>query len=299
MALADCTTATGKDGQELKKHGSAFFPIAGYDDDLRLEAVPWHWHEELEAVVVTEGMIELLVEKEKYLVKEREGFFVNAGVLHAVNVSESVGCRMHSLVFHPRLVGGSPESVFWQNYIQPLILQKSFHSLLLNKTLSWHVQACNFIETAWYAIESEGEGYEIRVRNALSELVLLLTHYQPVDQKEPSERELRDAQRIRVMLQYIQSHYTDEIDMAQVAGSAKISISECLRCFHKTIGVTPIQYVKQFRIQKAAELLLSTEKRISSIGAECGFLDISYFAKVFRELKGCTPGEYRNRENLT
>lgn len=59
MALANCTTIAGADGRELKEHGLAFFPIAGYYDDLRLEAVPWHWHEELEAAVVTEGMAEL------------------------------------------------------------------------------------------------------------------------------------------------------------------------------------------------------------------------------------------------
>lgn len=297
MALANCTTIAGADGRELKEHGSAFFPIAGYYDDLRLEAVPWHWHEELEAAVVTEGMAELLVEKEKYFVKEREGFFVNTGVLHAVNVSSSAGCRMHSLVFHPRLVGGSMESVFWQNYIQPLISKNSFQSLLLNEMFPWHIQACDFIETAWHAVENEEAGYEIQVRNALSDLVFLLTRYQPTVQKEPSERELRDAQRIRTMLQYIQNHYMEEIDMAKIAGSAMISISECLRCFHKTIGMTPIRYVKQFRIQKAVELLLSTEKKVGNIGVECGFLDTSYFTKVFRELKGCTPGEYRSRKN--
>ena len=88
----------------------------------------------------------------------------------------------------------------------------------------------------------------------------------------------------------------EEVTTASLAASAMISESECLRCFHKTIGLPPMQYLKQFRIQKAAELLISTEKKIGDIGAECGFLDTSYFTKVFRELRGCTPGEYRRRE---
>ena len=98
------------------------------------------------------------------------------------------------------------------------------------------------------------------------------------------------------MLQYIQEHYSEETDTAQIARSAMISESECLRCFHKSIGMPPIRYLKQFRIQKAAELLMSTDKKAGDIGAECGFLDTSYFTKVFREIKGCTPGEYRRRQ---
>ena len=61
------------------------------------------------------------------------------------------------------------------------------------------------------------------------------------------------------------------------------------------IGRSPIQYVKQVRIQKAAELLLGTDLKISDIGLQCGFQEMSYFAKAFRELKGCTPHEFREK----
>ena len=53
--------------------------------------------------------------------------------------------------------------------------------------------------------------------------------------------------------------------------------------------------MKQFRVEKAAELLRSTRLRTGEIGAECGFADGSYFIKTFRELKHCTPKEYRQR----
>lgn len=60
-------------------------------------------------------------------------------------------------------------------------------------------------------------------------------------------------------------------------------------------GSSPIQYVKQVRIERAAELLETTNQKISEVGAECGFQEMSYFAKVFWEIKGCTPKEYRRR----
>ena len=54
-------------------------------------------------------------------------------------------------------------------------------------------------------------------------------------------------------------------------------------------GITPIQYVKQFRVEKAAELLRSTRLKTGEVGLECGFSDASYFIKTFREIKHCTP----------
>ena len=49
------------------------------------------------------------------------------------------------------------------------------------------------------------------------------------------------------------------------------------------------------RLLPAAGLLLTTRLRTGEIGAECGFADGSYFIKTFRELKHCTPKEYRQR----
>ncbi len=85
---------------------------------------------------------------------------------------------------------------------------------------------------------------------------------------------------------------------AQIAASARVSVSECLRCFRNTIGVPPIQYLKQFRIQKAAELLATTDWKIAETATQCGFQDMSYFSRTFRELKGSVPTEYRNRARL-
>lgn len=295
MAISKAGFVTGKDDRELTEHGTAFFPIACYFDDLPWDTVQWHWHEEFEALFVTEGVAEVSLEKEKYIIKEGDGMFINAGALHAIRLTTASRCRFHSIVFHPRLVGGSKDSVFWLNYIEPLILQNTLKSVLFDRSAAWHTKACEFIETAWHAVVEEPFGYEFQVRSALSQLVLLLKMYLPDGGKELSERELRDAKRIRIMLQYIQEHYMEELDTGQIAGSATISESECLRCFHKTIGMPPVRYLKQFRVQKAAELLLSTEKKIGDIGAECGFLDTSYFTKVFREIKGCAPGKYRSQ----
>ena len=99
------------------------------------------------------------------------------------------------------------------------------------------------------------------------------------------------------MLQYIQAHYSEELTLEQIAASAAVSKSMCLRYFRQIIDTTPIRYLLQYRIEKAAGLLLSTEKKVGEIATVCGFSDISYFTRRFREINGCTPLEYR-KENL-
>ena len=110
-----------------------------------------------------------------------------------------------------------------------------------------------------------------------------------------STKKLRDSQRMKNMLQYIDENYSENITINEIAGSVSLSVSECLRCFHSTIGTTPIQYLKAFRIKKAAELLTNTNMKIVDIGIICGFQDMSYFAKTFRNIYGCTPSKYREK----
>lgn len=293
MALSLCNTTIDEQGRELLEHGTALFPVACYHDDLQYDAVPWHWHDELEAAVITEGAAVVAADSGKFLLRQGEGFFVNAGVLHAVwNVNASP-CRLHSMVFHPRLIGGSMDSIFWQNYLQPLLSASSLKLFGFHQNADWEKDSLQTIEEAWQICVSEPAGYEFQVRSALSRLIFLLSSHYTFLQKCPSEKELRDGRRIKEMLQYIHEHYFENLNTDEIAKSIMVSPSECLRCFHNTIGITPIQYVKQYRIQKAALLLQTTTLKISDIGAQCGFQEMSYFAKAFREIQGCTPSEYR------
>lgn len=129
-------------------------------------------------------------------------------------------------------------------------------------------------------------------------MIFLLFQNCPGAEKTPSEKALRDGQRMKIMLQYIQEHYGEELTLTKIAQSAAVSENECLRCFRTMIGSTPIRYVKQVRIQRAAELLAATDRKISDIGGMCGFQEMSYFAKIFRELKGYTPKEYRRHASI-
>ena len=294
MAISMCKSLVDSSGRELLVHGTADFPIACYHDDLSQLEVPWHWHDELEAALVTEGSATVAAGSRKYTLRAGEAFFINAQVLHGCWELDHSGCRFHSIAFHPRLIGGSADSVFHSKYIQPLIENRALPSLHLTPQFPRQAAAISAIERAWQACAQEESGYEIIVRNALSELILLLQDLPSVQDKSPV-RDQRSAARIKQMLSFIHAHYADELSCRRIAESAAISESECLRCFQSQIGATPIQYLRQYRIQRSAQLLLNTDESISDIAASCGFQDLSYFTKTFRRIKGCTPSAYRKQ----
>jgi len=131
------------------------------------------------------------------------------------------------------------------------------------------------------------------MRAELSKIVLLLKENCVRHAPAPSERELRDAERIKQMVDFARRHQDENITTEDIAASAAISVSECLRCFRRMMNLTPKEYLRQHRVRHAAQLLENTDKSITQVGAECGFEDMSYFARVFRSERGCTPSEYR------
>ena len=285
---------TDKNQRELVEHGNALFPIACYHDNLNENEVMWHWHEELEAILITQGSAILTAGNETVSLKEGEGALVNSGVLHSLKANSTEPCRFHSIVFHPRLICGGIDSVFYQKYVEPVVRCATLKCVHLRPDIPWQKLSIDSIEIAWQQCIYKTLGYEFKVRNALSDIAFNLWSHLPVIQKRPDAKVVRDSERIKAMLQFIHNNHGNDINTKMIAESVMISESECLRCFHTTINTTPIQYLKQYRIQQAAHMLVFTNEKVADIAVKCGFQDMSYFTKTFKQLKGCVPTEYRS-----
>lgn len=296
MAKLSCAASVDPSGRELIEHGSAAFPVACYHDPLAMAEVPWHWHEELEAGIIMRDPTVITVGQEKYHLQPGEGFFINSGVLHGAYAPDGMDSLIHSLVFHARLVSGSTDSIFHQRYLRPVLDNPTLDCVILRPDIPWHREALDAIANAWKDGTQEEPGYEFSLRSALSHLLWLLYCNQEKPKHTPNTKAIRDADRIKQLLSFIHEHYDSELSIASIAASAAISESECLRCFRSTIGISPIQYLKQYRIRQAASRILSTNDRISDIAGLCGFQDMSYFSKSFREWKGCSPTQYRRNQ---
>ncbi len=293
MAISPCNCTTDPNQRELAEHGTLPFPIACYRDDLYRETVPWHWHEEFEYAIAMPGVSTFLVENEAVTLQHGEAIFINSQVLHAVESAKHDGVGLHSAVFHPRLVGGERESIFWEELIRPLVANSALRYLHLKVNIPWQAQMLDHLHGAWNAMESECRDYPNLIRYHLTAALGLLVEHCPMAGKQLSEQERIDAARIRGMLEFIHAYYTEDLTMEDICGSIHASPSACLRCFHVSLATTPMQYLKNYRLEQAARLLKTTAKTAKEIALDCGFNDVSYFTRSFREKNGCTPREYR------
>ncbi len=295
MELSMCPIRINSQGRELTTFGSSLFPSACYEDRLRSDDLPWHWHDEWEVIRVVEGAADIKAGNNSYIIPEGSGIFLNSGVLHSIGNARKEISRLHSVIFHPRLIGGGQDTVYWQKYIHPFCQNTQIDSVYLEQKVGWQRELLDTLEKGWELHMSEEYGYEFLIRSHMSHILYELITRNPSSSVKTSAKFLRNGERMKLMLEYIHKNYPDVITIEQIASSASVSVSEALRCFRSSIGRTPVQYLKHFRIHQAGKLLETTDYKIVDIGIRCGFSEMSYFAKSFRTVYGCTPSEYRER----
>lgn len=99
---------------------------------------------------------------------------------------------------------------------------------------------------------------------------------------------------IEAAVNFIKTNYAASISIDDMIHELHVSKYHFIRLFNRTMGVTPYSYLTAFRINMAKTLLRTTDKAVSAIAEECGFLDTSNFISQFKKRTGQKPTEYRN-----
>jgi AraC-like DNA-binding protein len=94
--------------------------------------------------------------------------------------------------------------------------------------------------------------------------------------------------------QFIHDHITEDLSLAQVAAAVHTSVFYFCKQFSKLTGTTFTEYVSRMRVEKAKNLLLNPNLRISEIAYEVGFQSLTHFNRVFKNVVGESPTEYRS-----
>lgn len=91
----------------------------------------------------------------------------------------------------------------------------------------------------------------------------------------------------------IHEFYSQGVTLDEIATRLKITPEYLSTQFHKEVGINFSSYIKKYRIQKAKELLLGTDLKLYQVAGKIGYSDPKHFSKVFREIAGEMPAEYR------
>ncbi|WP_080848925.1 response regulator transcription factor [Cytobacillus gottheilii] len=102
---------------------------------------------------------------------------------------------------------------------------------------------------------------------------------------------------VRAAITYIDLHLKDELTLKDVAAHVHLNSSYFSVLFKEQINLTFSEYITRRRIQRAKELMISTNLPVSEIADEVGYKTSRYFIKLFREMEGVTPAVYRKHNN--
>lgn len=297
MPLQECGLNLNRMSMELQPHGSTEFPCAGYSSshtDRPEDAIPWHWHEEMELVYIARGGMNVKTPGKSFVLVQGELAAINSNTLHFAAAAPE--CVLHSLVFSPAFITGGGQSAIARKYIQPLI-SSAFSGYKLSGEDAR--QAAGWFNAAFEALAQDSPGFEFIVRESLSHICLLLYERLAPKPSDSAGAAGRDGLRMRKMLDYIHGSYGGSVSVSDIAAAASISERECIRCFHKSLGVSPIQYLIKYRVMQGAKMLLEEpSSSISETAAYCGFDSPSNFSKMFKRFYGRTPREYRSSVQL-
>ena len=269
-----------------------FYADAGtFDEDI----VPWHWHTVMEISYVAEGELELQTIGGSITLKKGEAAFINSGVMHGYRLSKDSPCSYYSLLFESSFLSGAYGSILDTKYIYPI--QHSQSVALWPIRPGDYGDACMLRDTAEIIelCRDEPFGYEFRLRTLLGDLWCELLKATEDVRANESPKHAVDMDRLKRMILFIQEHFADRLTLDDIAAAADISARECTRCFQRSIGCSPMNYLNDYRLETAAEMLLSSADSVTEISENCGFSSASYFGKVFREAMGMTPKEYRSQ----
>ncbi|WP_394232295.1 helix-turn-helix transcriptional regulator [Niallia oryzisoli] len=101
-------------------------------------------------------------------------------------------------------------------------------------------------------------------------------------------------------IDFIHKHFADDITVNFIAENLTISNSYLTQMFTKEMGLSPIKYLVAYRIQKAKELISSSENLlVADIASKVGFFEVKHFSKTFKKVTGLTPMQYKKIHGKT
>ncbi len=186
---------------------------------------------------------------------------------------------MPNILFSKEFIA-KEQSLIFLTYVKPVILSSCTHIIFNEKKDEEILKILK--ETFEIAKKEKTNLLEIQI-SVMSLWNLFYKKYSSYFQEIEQEKKSISYTRVRIMIQYIIENYMYQISLNDIAYSCNISQNEALRCFRTIIQMTPFEYLINYRIQKAKQLLMTTDDTVKSIAIKVFIENITYFNRIFKK----------------
>lgn len=285
--------------KENAKHGEQLFPLKKYLTTLydSHSTVTAHWHEEAEFTLVTEGHGTYQVQLESYPVKAGDLLFIAPAMLHAITASPGEHLYTETYVFHMHFLGIHTTDICSVRYLTPIVSQKLLPPVLFDLQHPIHPQLHELFLNLNTIYSSKENGYELLLKSDFLKLIALLLPYS-TEASTQSALHSEHTAKLKVVLEYIAGHYTEDLSIAQLSELCYFSEYYFMRFFKKYMGMSCFDYIKNLRLEKAAELLEQGFLSTMEVSLSVGFHNLSYFYREFKKKYGMTPKNFIIHKSL-
>ena len=272
---------------EVKIHGTEDFPFELYEIDFSHPKyeMAHHWHSNVEIIRVLSGSLSVTLNNKTFLASDGETVFVNSETVHGATPNN---CVYECIVFNLNFL--KTGNIVCDGFLDDLC---EHHAYLFDKIGNEKTNPT--IERLFKSIRDKKEGYQFLVIGAINELIGILKENKLYTYQVEGlgENENKNVVKLKTVLQFIRQNFDKEITLDDMADAVGFSTKYFCNFFKNMTGKTPVGYLNVYRIEKACKKLLTTDMPITQIAYSCGFNDLSYFIKTFKQIKNCTPKQYR------
>jgi len=252
-----------------------------------------HCHEFWEIVIISGGSGLHVTDKDSWQLAAGDAFVIGGARPH--DYHNLANLRLVNILFDPEELSldlqdlTSLPGYHALFHLEPAWRKRhQFESRLRLNARDLHV-AVALTDQLDAELRARSAGYGFVATALFMQLVAHLSRCYSRSQQASSRALLRVAKTIT----HIETHSTESLNLEELIQISAMPRRSFLRAFEAATGATPIAYLIQLRINRAADLLRRTTKSITGIAFEVGFQDSNYFSRQFRKRYGMSPTDYR------
>ena len=255
------------------------------------QLLPAHWHEHLEIVYVTGGAITASINDVSYELKKGDIFLVNSNDIHYTYTHEDARYFLLQIPpVHLERVSPRWNSLKFQEFI-PGDRSINEHNLEKERESFQELR----MEDGQKLIPEDSADGEKHRDMARASLNFKMAEIRTEEEASGSHGALRDLERMKLCMEYVQAHYGETISLADAAGLLSITPEHFCRLFRKYTGQTFLAYVNQIRMEHFYNDLLETDENITFLLDKNGITNYKGFLLKFKDRYGQSPKAVRRK----